>query len=176
MTVTVNAARLERKRKEAVRARGKEDRHDYFAGVAQARYVLRKIFRLVEEQAKKRGLDPLAHQLLIQVYGSSETSLRVKEVAERLDISPAFASSLTKDLVEKKYLTRAKSAEDQRAALLSITKEGRRLLHEIDEEVQLHTDYFNQQLESQQREAALSILLFYVGISLDTAKGASLRP
>lgn len=175
MTVVMNAARLERKRKEVVRSREREDRHSYFEGVAQARYVLRKIFRLVEDQAKKQGLDPLAHQLLIQVYGSAETSLRVKEIAERLDISPAFASSLVKDLVEKKYLARARSTEDQRAALLSITKEGRRLLHEIDEEVQLHTDYFNLQLAPQQREAALSILLFYVGISLETPATVSLR-
>jgi DNA-binding MarR family transcriptional regulator len=174
MTVVVSPAQLERKRREAVKSREGQSRHHYFQGVAEARYVLRKVFRMVEEEAKKVGLDPLAHQALIQVYGSPESTLRVKEIAERLDISPAFASSLIKTLVEKRYLARKKSAEDQRVAWVSITKEGKRLLHAIDEQVQMHVDYFNQQLEPAQREAAISILLFYVGVSLGTTKAVNL--
>lgn len=173
MTVVVSPSRLERRRREVVKSREGQDRHHYFQGVAEARYVLRKAFRMVEEEAKKAGLDPLAHQALIQVYGSAQSTLRVKEIAERLDISPAFASSLIKTLVEKRYLARKKSAEDQRVAWVSITKEGKRLLHVIDEQVQMHVDYFNRQLEPAQREAAMSILLFYVGVSLGTVKAAN---
>ena len=51
--------RLRRKGSAARKARGTEDKHAYFVGVAEARYVLRKVFRIVEEQAKKFGLDPL---------------------------------------------------------------------------------------------------------------------
>src|SRR5882762_1700363 len=102
----IDAARLERGREKAIRARGTADRHPYFHGVAEARYVLRKVFRLVEEEAKRAGIDPLAHQALIQIYGSEASALRVKEVAERLDISPAFSSSLVKLLVKKNYVTR----------------------------------------------------------------------
>ena len=174
VTVVVSAARLERKRREVIKSREGEDRHRYFQGVAEARYVLRKVFRLVEDEAKKVGLDPLAHQALIQVYGSAGATLRVKEIADRLDISPAFASSLVKTLVEKRYLARKKSSEDQRVAWLSMTKEGKRLLHSIDEQVQRHVDYFNRQLEPGQREAAMSILLFYVGVSLETPAAVNL--
>src|SRR5882762_9788824 len=104
----IDAARLERGREKAVKARVTADRHPYFHGVAQARYVLRKVFRLVEEEAKRAGIDPLAHQALIQIYGSEKGALRVKEVAERLDISPALSSSLIKLLVAKGYVARAR--------------------------------------------------------------------
>src|SRR3979409_32223 len=97
----VDAARLERGREKAVKARGAVDRHLYFYGVAEARYLLRKVFRLVEDEAKRAGIDPLAHQALIQIYGSETGTLKVKDVAERLDIAPAFASSLIKALAAK---------------------------------------------------------------------------
>ncbi|MGZ0246582.1 MAG: MarR family transcriptional regulator, partial [Alphaproteobacteria bacterium] len=77
---------------------GPEAPHDYFVEVAEARYVLRRVFRITEEQARDAGLDPLAHQALIQIYGSAARRLRVNELAERLDIAPAFASSLLKSL------------------------------------------------------------------------------
>ena len=49
--------------------KGSERRNDfqrYFHGIAKARYVIRKVIRIVDEQAKKAGLDPLEHQALIQ--------------------------------------------------------------------------------------------------------------
>src|SRR5215467_8164948 len=102
----VDAARLEKRREKAVKARKLSDRRPYFLGVAAARYVLRKVFRLVEEEAKRAGIDPLAHQALIQIYGSEKGALRVKDVAERLDITPAFSSSLINHLVAKGYVAR----------------------------------------------------------------------
>ena len=44
----------------------------YFHGVAEARYVIRRIFRIVDEQAKSAGLEPLEHQALIQLFGAPE--------------------------------------------------------------------------------------------------------
>ena len=55
--------------------------HDYFVDVAEARYVLRRVFRIAEEQAKAAGLEPLTHQALIQIYGSPERRLRVNGLA-----------------------------------------------------------------------------------------------
>src|SRR5882672_5218724 len=112
----IDAARLERGREKAIRARGTADRHPYFHGVAEARYLLRKVFRLVEEEAKRAGIDPLAHQALIQIYGSREGKLRVKELAERLDIAPAFSSSLVKLLVKAGYAARTRDKQDARVA------------------------------------------------------------
>src|SRR5437762_6798045 len=161
----IDAARPDSGREKAVKARATADRHPYFHGVVQARYVLRKVFRLVEEEPKRAGIDPLAHQALIQIYGSDGGALRVKEVAERLDITPAFASSLIKSLVEKGLVVRTRDKSDSRVTWVKVTKEARALLHRIDEQVQIHVDYFTRNLSAQQTEAALSILLFYAGVS-----------
>jgi len=165
----IDAARLEKRREKAVKARGAEDRHVYFRGVAEARYALRKVFRLVAEEAKRAGLDPLAHQALIQIYGSERKMLRIKEVAERLDITAAFASSLVKALAAKRTVTRVRDASDNRVTWVAVTKTGRDLLHRVDEEVQRHVDYFTRGLTPQQTEAALSILMFYAGVSFRQA-------
>ena len=166
MTVVIPAGRIERKRKEAVRLRGLVDRHRYFAGVAEARYVLRKVFRIIEEQAKLAGLDPLAHQALIQIYGSPSMRLRVKDVAERLDIVAALASSILKSLELMGYVARVRGEHDQRTTLVTVTPHGRKLLHRIDEQVHVHVDYFTGQLSQEARETALSIMMFYIGVSL----------
>lgn len=172
LTVVVDGRRLEQKRKAAVRSRRAADKHGYFEGIAQARYVLRKVYRIVEEQAKTKGLDPLAHQTLIQIYGSPAMALRVNHIAERLDISPAFASNLVRMLVEKSLVTRMRDASDRRVTPVAITKSGIALLHEIDGLVKFHVDYFTRQLTPHQRESALSILMFYVGISIAVPNAA----
>ncbi|MDB5532329.1 MAG: regulatory protein MarR [Hyphomicrobiales bacterium] len=168
MVDIVDAERLEQKRKAVIRARSRKDKHAYFEGVAEARFVLRKVFRMVEDVAKQAGLDPLAHQALIQIYGSADMSLRIKDLAERLDIAPAFASSLIKILSTKGLIKRTRAGSDIRAVQLTVTPNGIELLHQIDSSVKIHVDYFAVQLSPAQREAAVSILMFYVGLSLDT--------
>jgi DNA-binding MarR family transcriptional regulator len=166
----VDAARLERGRERALKARAGNDRRPYFYGVAQARYVLRKVFRLVEEEAKRAGVDPLAHQALIQIHGSEAGTLRIKDLAERLDITPAFASNLLKTLAAKKLVSASRDKNDNRVSWVKVTKAGRGLLHSIDEQVQIHVDYFTRGLTDKQTEAALSVLLFYAGVSFKPAK------
>jgi DNA-binding MarR family transcriptional regulator len=167
----INPHRIEMRRRMVARAFDAKDKHAYFDGVAEARYVLRKVFRIVEEQAKAVDLDPLAHQALIQIYGSPKMRLRVNELAERLDIAPAFASNLARTLAAKKLLTRTRGETDQRVIIVSVTEAGRKLLHAIDAEVKVHVDYFTRALSPRERESALSILMFYVGVSMSTSAG-----
>src|SRR5215475_9604721 len=155
MVVLIDAARLEKGREKTAKARAAGDRHLYFRAVAEARYLLRKVFRLVEEEAKRAGIDPLAHQALIQIYGSETGALKVKDVAERLDITPAFASSLVKTLAAKGVIATKKDKQDSRVNWVQLTREGRALLHRIDEQVQIHVDYFTRGLTSGETEAAL---------------------
>ncbi len=165
----VDAARLERRRATAVRARGGENRHTYFHGVAEARYLLRKVFRLVEEEARQAGLDPLAHQALIQIYGSEDEALMVREVAERLDITPAFASTLIQSLADRGLVLRSRDGDDQRVMWIEVTGKGRSLLYQIDERVQAAVDRFTAGFSESRTEAAISILMFYAGVSLKRA-------
>jgi len=162
----LDVERLRRKGIAAKKARETDDKHAYFVGVAEARYVLRKVFRIVEEQAKKFGLDPLAHQALIQIYGSPDMQLQVNQIANRLDITPAFASSMVRILVEKDLVLRRRDDRDQRVTYVEITEHGREVMDAIDENVKFHVDYFAGQLSVEERESALSILMFYVGAKI----------
>ena len=96
----------------------------YFHGVADARFVIRRVFRIVDERAKLRGLEPLEHQALIQIYGARVDDLRVGALAERLDISSAFASKLVKALVSRGLIALTGSEADQRVTHVSATAAG----------------------------------------------------
>jgi DNA-binding MarR family transcriptional regulator len=162
----LKGARLEALRKAMVKARASGEQQHYFRGIANARYTLRKIFRLIEDEAKRHDLDPLAHQAMIQIYGSPQGRLKSKEVAERLDISPAFASSLVKGLIGKGLLKAEPDTSDKRVSWISVTKKGQGVLRRIDEKVHTHVETFLGKRAPEETEAAVSILLFYAGASL----------
>jgi DNA-binding MarR family transcriptional regulator len=164
---TLSASRLVAQVRKMRRARASKDQHVYFRGVANARYVLRKVFRIIEEQAKANGLDPLAHQALLQIYGSENSQLRVKELAERLDVSPAFCSSLVGSLVSKGLAARASSEGDLRATIVQPTDDGMAVLRKIDNDVKVHVDYFNHGLSDEEREMTIYVMMFYVGVELE---------
>jgi DNA-binding MarR family transcriptional regulator len=148
---------------------GPKARH-YFHGVADARFVIRRVFRIVDERAKSRNLDPLEHQALIQIYGLRDSDVRVGTVAERLDIPPAFASKLVKALTGKKLISAVPSPHDQRVSHLSATAAGAELLAEIDADVRVHVDFFTRALTAEQKSAALAIFAFYVGTPATASK------
>jgi len=162
----LKGARLESLRRAMVKARASKQQQCYFQGIANARYTLRKIFRLIEDEAKRHDLDPLAHQAMIQIFGSVDGRLRSKDVAERLDISPAFASSLVKGLIEKGFLKAEPDVADRRVSWISVTKKGRGVLRRIDERVHTHVEIFLGKRAPEETEAAAAILLFYAGASL----------
>jgi len=137
--------------------------HIYFTAVAQVRYIMRKVFRMIDDDAKTLGLDPLAHQALLQVYGSRKQGLRVSALADRLDIAPSFASNIVKQLVKEKLLKRGADASDLRAAVVTLTSEARELCHEIDARARLRVNALIDQLEADERKVAQSILMFYIG-------------
>lgn len=138
--------------------------HAYFVDVAEARYILRRVFRIAEEQAKAAGLEPLAHQALIQIYGSPDRRLRVSGLAERLDIKPAFASALLSRLEADGMVRRDRDTADHRVTWVEATEDAIDTLVRIDSAVDFHVRYFAAQLERDARERALSTLKFYVGL------------
>ena len=138
--------------------------HDYFVDVAEACYILRRVFRIADEQAKAAGLEPLTHQALIQIYGSPERRLRVNELAERLDIKPAFASALLTRLEADGLIYRQRDTADHRVTWVQVTETVVEKLVQIDNAVDFHVRYFAAQLDRESRERALSTLKFYVGL------------
>jgi DNA-binding MarR family transcriptional regulator len=162
MPAVIDFTKIQKKSLATARSRDATNKHSYFVAVAQMRHVLRKVFRMIDEQARKHKLDSLAHQALLQVYGSGGQTLRVNELAERLDIAPAFASNLIKELVRRKLLERRSDPSDLRATLLQITAAGKEVCHQIDAEVRPHVDYFTRLLTDDERETSLSTLVFYM--------------
>ncbi|MGE3149590.1 MAG: MarR family winged helix-turn-helix transcriptional regulator [Pseudorhodoplanes sp.] len=162
MDIAVDFAKVEKNTIAASRARDASNKHGYFAAVAHIRYIMRKVFRMIDEEAKKHKLDSLGHQALLQIYGSPKQALRVSELADRLDITPAFASNLVKGLIKRKFIKPTADSGDMRVKLLNITAAGRDICHQIDAGVRPHVDYFTSQLTIDEREAALSTLIFYI--------------
>jgi DNA-binding MarR family transcriptional regulator len=135
----------------------------YFYGIAEAHQIIRKVFRLVDEQAKVAGLDPLEHKLLIQVFGAPEAPLRVSEVARRLDIPAALTSRLINRLAARDLVARSPDEEDRRTIRVAATEAGRHLLAAIDRDVRTHVSRFQDQVTDSERAAALEIFAFYLG-------------
>jgi DNA-binding MarR family transcriptional regulator len=146
---------------------------EYVVSIAEARYVMRKVSRIVDDEAKLEGLDPLEHQAMLQAYGASGKLRTVSQIAERLDIAPALASRVVNSLVGKGMVIRRSSASDKRVTEIEISAEGAELIRKIDRKVHVHMDYFQTQLTETQRLAALAIFSFYLGFGNPTPELAS---
>lgn len=140
------------------------DLHAYFVAIARARSVVRRVIRMVDEQAKQFGLEPLEHQALIQVYGSEDHGVQMRDLAERLDISPPHASRLVGALEDRSLVIREGSRDDLRATIVRATRRGVELLRAIDAEVRFEVAHFQRQLRDPDRFNALWIFTFYVGM------------
>lgn len=148
----------------AGRRSSKADFHSYFVAIARARSVLRRVIRMIDEQAKQGGLEPLEHQTLIQVYGSEDHGVQMRDLAERLDISAPHASRLVAALEERGLVAREGSPGDLRATIVRATERGVETLREVDAEVRFEVAHFQRQLRDPDRFNALSIFAFYVGL------------
>lgn len=144
----------------------------YVTNLADARFVIRRVLRLVNDHAKDLGLEPLTHQALLQIYGTNYGGgISVSALAKRLDIPSALASRLVRDLEQEGLVVREPSAKDRRVTTVSATREGIERLRDIDDSVHYDIIGFHRQLTDEQRLAALSIFAFYVG--LDPASAAA---
>lgn len=156
-----------------------EGRHahfqDYINAVAEARYIIRKIFRIVEGEAKQHQLDPLEHQALIQIYAAAAPAVPTGWVAARLDIAPAFASRLIRGLEKKGLVIREQSREDRRVTFTSTTPAGEQALRAIDAAVHVHVQYFQNQLSDKARSDALATFVFYLGYDGDSGVARALH-
>ncbi|CAM5203551.1 hypothetical protein CDEF62S_04816 [Castellaniella defragrans] len=156
---------LERNMLEMRSVRGMKDKHQYFVNIANTRYALRKVFRIIEEQAKAQGLSLWNSilQALLQTDGSTEKRLRIKDLALRLDIPAGFASTLARTLLAKGCVEKLKSADDRRVSFIGLTDETLKTLYEIDEKVALKIASFTSDLSLEERREIDFVMMFYVG-------------
>jgi DNA-binding MarR family transcriptional regulator len=137
--------------------------HDYMTIVAQARYVIRTVQRIIDDCVRSRGLDPLEYQALIQIYGAMDRKLPIGHLAERLDIVSALASRLGAQLESVGLVRRTPSRHDRRATYVSATPKGVARLYAIVQVVHQEVARFRSTLTPQLRRSAFEIMAFYVG-------------
>jgi DNA-binding MarR family transcriptional regulator len=104
---------------------------DYRA-LAEFRYRLRRFLRFSEEAARKAGLEPQQHQLLLAVKGlPKEVKATIGALAERLQIHHHSAVELLDRLVERGFVRRLRDPSDRRQVLVRLRPSGEKILREL---------------------------------------------
>ena len=117
--------------------RNNQVRASDYQALAEFRYHLRRFVHFSEEAARKAGIEPQHHQLMLAVKGRSESDElpRIGYLAERLQIQHHSAVELVDRLARRGLITRTRGEQDRREVYVQLTGRGERILDELT----LHT-------------------------------------
>jgi DNA-binding MarR family transcriptional regulator len=98
--------------------------------VAEFRAALRRFLRRSERTARRSGLTPQRHLLLLMIKGAPDGTEQstVTELSDRLQLAQSTVTELVRRAEEAGLLAREQSATDARVAHLRLTDEGERRL------------------------------------------------
>lgn len=100
-----------------------------FKAMAELRYQIRRFLRFSENAARKAGIEPQQHQLLLAVRGLPEgLKPTVGVLAERMQLQHHSTVELIDRLAERGFLCRLRSTDDRRQVLVKLTREGEQFL------------------------------------------------
>jgi DNA-binding MarR family transcriptional regulator len=103
-----------------------------YQSLAELRYQVRRFLYFSEQAARKAGLEPRQHQLMLAIKGLPEgVRPRVAELAERLQIQHHSTVELANRLSGRGYVRRRRGGEDRREVLLSLTPKGEKVLRDL---------------------------------------------
>lgn len=104
---------------------------DYQA-LAELRYQIRRFLHFSEQAARRMGLEPQQHQLMLALKGLPPGARpRIGELAERLQLQHHSTVELVDRLVAGGYIRRQQSGDDRREVLLSLTPKGETVLRQL---------------------------------------------
>ena len=104
---------------------------DYRA-LAELRYRVRRFLRFSEEAARKAGLEPQQHQMLLAIKGlPKKKNATVGVLAERLQIHHHSAVELVDRLVERGLARRFRGRTDRRQVFVRLRPTGEKILREL---------------------------------------------
>jgi DNA-binding MarR family transcriptional regulator len=107
-----------------------------YQALAEFRYQIRRFQRFSEEAARRVGIEPQQHQLMLAIKGKPEgEEPRIVYLAERLQVQHHSAVELVDRLARKGLVTRTRSSEDRREVFVTLTSRGEQVLAELT----LHT-------------------------------------
>lgn len=97
--------------------------------LAQFRYALRKFLRFSEVAARKSGITPQQHQLLLGIGGfSGRGAATITELAEFLQERHHSVVGLVERALQHGLVIRTPDAADRRVVNVSLTPSGRKIL------------------------------------------------
>jgi DNA-binding MarR family transcriptional regulator len=100
--------------------------------LAQFRYELRKFLRFSELAARRYGVTPQQHQLMLGVQGfTGRGSATISELAEFLQERHHSVVGLVERAVHNGLVMRTQDVADRRVVNVSLTPEGQRILAEL---------------------------------------------
>lgn len=109
-----------------------------FDKLAEFRYKLRNFIRFSEESARKMGITPQQHQLLLMIKGYPDREYATPaELAERLQIRHNTCLGLISRAEQSGLIHRVQNQKDQRSVWIHLTNEGEELLEQLS---QIHLD------------------------------------
>lgn len=105
-------------------------------GLAQFRYALRRFLRFSEDAARRNGVTPQQHQLMLGIAGfTGRGSANVSELAEFLQEKPHSVAGLIERAVQNELVYRAQDEKDRRVTNVFLTERGAEILSRLN---QLH--------------------------------------
>jgi DNA-binding MarR family transcriptional regulator len=108
-----------------------------FEQAAAFRASLRRFHRISEEAARRAGLTPRRHLLLLMIKGAPGGVERstVSELCERMQLAQSTVTELVQRAEEARLVRRSPAREDGRVAYLTLTAEGEKRLAAVHDEL-----------------------------------------
>ena len=103
-----------------------------YRALAELRFELRKFLSFSEVAARKAGLEPQQHHLLLAIKGIAQGSQpTVGELAKRLHTRHHSVVELIDRLEARQLVSRRKSVQDRRQVRIELTPEGEQILEAL---------------------------------------------
>ena len=100
--------------------------------MAELRYQIRRFLRFSENAARRAGIEPQQHQLLLAVRGlPDDLKPTVGTLAERMQLQHHSTVELIDRLVERGFLCRLRATDDRRQVLVKLTHDGEAFLKSL---------------------------------------------
>ena len=100
--------------------------------MAELRYEIRKFLRFSENAARRAGIEPQQHQLLLAIRGLPDgASPTIGVLAERMQLQHHSTVELVDRLVDRNFLCRLRSTKDRRQVLVKLTHDGEEFLQKL---------------------------------------------
>ena len=103
-----------------------------FHAMAELRYQIRRFLRFSENAARKAGIEPQQHQLLLAIRGlPHQLKPTIGVLAERMQLQHHSTVELIDRLVERGFVCRLRAADDRRQVLVKLTGQGEDFLNSL---------------------------------------------